>query len=161
MAEHPDVVDPQHPLVQRLREICLSYPETVEVRSWGRPTFRAGKKIFIVAGATMNVPLSIIFKPEDDERLAYLERARLLQPALLGTGRLASDTLDADDPDWTELAEIIDASYRQVALGAPDQPSRLDSPQTAGIVFRLASALRRDIRHAPVAQRIEQLTTDQ
>ena len=116
MAEHPDVVDPFHPLVQRLREICMAYPEVVEVRAWGRPTFRAGKRIFIVAGATMNDPLSIIFKPDEDERLAYLERPGFFSPPYWGPGGWLAAPIDTNDPDWTELAEIIDASYRSVAL---------------------------------------------
>ena len=45
--EHPRVVDPGHPLVERVRRICFALPEVVEVEAWGRPTFRAAKPIFV------------------------------------------------------------------------------------------------------------------
>jgi len=115
MAEHPQVVDPQHPLVVRLREICLAFPETVEVPAWGRPTFRAGKKIFVVVGSSMDQPLSITFKPTSEERLAYLQRDGFWSPPYWGPGGWLAVNIEGT-VDWTELAEIIDSSYREVAL---------------------------------------------
>ena len=115
MAEHPQVVDPQHPLVVRLREICLAYPEAAEVEAWGRPTFRAGKKIFVVVGSSMDEPLSINFKPTSEERLAYLQRSGFWSPPYWGPGGWLAVTLEGA-VDWTELAEIIDSSYREIAL---------------------------------------------
>ena len=41
--EHPEVFEPGDPIVQRVREICLRFPEAVELPSWGRPSFRVGK----------------------------------------------------------------------------------------------------------------------
>jgi len=35
---------PDHPLSERVRGICMAYPEAVEVISHGRCTFRAGKR---------------------------------------------------------------------------------------------------------------------
>ena len=116
MAEHPRVVDPQHPVVQRVREIAMAYPEAVEVEAWGRPTFRAGKKIFLVVGASMEQPFSVIFKPTTDERLAYLERGGFWIPPYWGPGGWLAAPLDSSAVDWTELAELIDNSYRLVAL---------------------------------------------
>jgi predicted DNA-binding protein (MmcQ/YjbR family) len=115
MAEHPQVVDPQHPLVSRLREICMPYPEAAEVAAWGRPTFRAGKKIFVVVGSSMNEPLSINFKPTTEERLAYLQREGFWSPPYWGPGGWLAVNLEGP-ADWTELAEIIDTSYREIAL---------------------------------------------
>ena len=34
------------PVVNRLRSLCLSFPETTERSSWGHPNFRAGKRTF-------------------------------------------------------------------------------------------------------------------
>jgi predicted DNA-binding protein (MmcQ/YjbR family) len=117
MAEpHPEVVDLAHPLVERLRRICLAYPESAEVLAWGRPTFRAGKKIFALVGASMNRPLTIVIKPDADDRAAYLQDPRFFSPAYWGpSGWIATD-IDRPDTNWAELAELIDASYRQVAL---------------------------------------------
>ncbi len=116
MAVIPRVVDPQHPLVQRVREIAMAFPETVEIESWGRPTFRAGKRIFIVVGASHEQPFSIIFKPTADERRAYLERGGFWIPPYWGPGGWLAAPLDSRVADWTELAEIVDNSYRLVAL---------------------------------------------
>lgn len=116
MAEpHPEVVDPQHPLVVRLREICLRYPEAIEVRAWGRPTFRAGKKIFAFAGASMDAPLSLVFKPDPDDAPALRQDARIFSPPYFGPSGWLAIELDRVG-DWREVAELIDSSYRQVAL---------------------------------------------
>lgn len=114
---HPIVVDPAHPLVQRVRELCLAYPEAVEVESWGRPTFRAGKRVFVLVGSAMSRELSIVFKPDPDDRRALKQDPRFFDPPYWGgrNGFLGID-IDAPDTDWTEIAELIDASYRQVAL---------------------------------------------
>ena len=115
-APHPRVVDPQHPLVAVVRDICLGFPESVEVEVWGRPTFRAGKKIFITVGARMDDPLTIIFKPgSSDERLAYLSRKGFFSPPYWGPGGWLAVPIDGA-VSRTELAEIIDTSYRGVAL---------------------------------------------
>jgi predicted DNA-binding protein (MmcQ/YjbR family) len=116
MAEpHPQVVDPQHPLVVRVREQCLRYPEAVEVNVWGRPTFRAGKKIFVTVGSSMKVPLSIVFKPDPDDDPALRQDPRVYVPPYFGPSGWLAIHLDRVD-DWDEVAELIDASYRQVAL---------------------------------------------
>ena len=36
---------PSSPL-PRLRKLCLSFPDTTEVKSWGEPTFRVGGRLF-------------------------------------------------------------------------------------------------------------------
>jgi predicted DNA-binding protein (MmcQ/YjbR family) len=116
MAEpHPQVVDSQHPLIVRVRTACMSYPEAVEVTAWGRPTFRAGKKIFVVAGSSMEVPLSIVFKPDPDDEPALRQDARIFSPPYFGASGWLAIELDRVG-DWAEIAELIDASYRQVAL---------------------------------------------
>lgn len=115
MTEHPQVVDPQHPLVMVVRDICLRFPESSEVEAWGRPTFRAGKKIFVTIGARMDDPLTIIVKPGSaDERLAYLSRKGFFSPPYWGPGGWIAVPIDG--VSRLELCEIIDTSYRGVAL---------------------------------------------
>ena len=115
MATIPQVVDPQHPLIVRLRATCLSYPEVVEIPAWGRPTFRVSKKIFVVAGASTEVPLSVVFKPEPSDEPALRQDPRMFAPPYWGPfGWLAIGLERADD--WDEIAELVDASYRQIAL---------------------------------------------
>lgn len=114
--EHPQLFDAGDRLVARVRGLCLRLPESVEVEAWGRPTFRAGKKIFAIVGSSMDRPNTVVFKPDPEEARALREDERFFSPPYWGpSGWLAVD-LDTSDADWTELAELIETSYRQVAL---------------------------------------------
>ena len=114
--EHPLVIDPADPLVERVRSICLRYPEAVEQTAWGRPTFRAGTKIFVMMSSSMDRPNSIVFKSAAEERPALLADERFYRPPYWGgRGWLGLD-IDSPGTDWAEVAELIDTSYRQVAL---------------------------------------------
>ncbi len=116
MAEpHPEVVDRQHPLMVRLRDICMAYPGAAEVSAWGRPTYRTPKKIFVVAGASMNDPLSMVFKPDPDDAPALRQDPRMFVPPYWGPSGWLGVGLD-QSTDWEEIGELVDASYRQVAL---------------------------------------------
>jgi predicted DNA-binding protein (MmcQ/YjbR family) len=113
--EHPKLFDPGDAVLERLRGICLAFPEAAEVEAWGRPTFRAGKKLFALAGAMMTRPRSVVFKPDPEERPALLELDGVFVPPYFGpSGWLALDL--AAGSDWTFVAELMDTSYRQVAL---------------------------------------------
>jgi hypothetical protein len=98
-----------------LRAICLDLPEATEVESWGRPTFRA-KKIFATYGSGEDHPHSVIFKPDDDERPALAPDPRFFVPPYYGpSGWLALDFEEAP-VDWNEVAELVESSYRKMAL---------------------------------------------
>ncbi|WEO79234.1 MmcQ/YjbR family DNA-binding protein [Cryobacterium sp. SO2] len=113
---HPLLFDEPDAALDRLRAVCLALPEAVEVLAWGRPTFRAGKKIFVTAGASMDRPHSLVFKPDPDERRALVQDDRFFIPPYFGpAGWLALD-FDSPHTDWVELAELVETSYRQVAL---------------------------------------------
>ena len=114
--EHPLVVDSADPLVERVRGICMVFPEAAEVLAWGRPTFRAGKKVFVIVSSSMDRPYSIVFKPDADERLAHLQDGRFFSPPYWGPSGWLGIDIDGPQTDWTELGELIDTSYRQVAL---------------------------------------------
>ncbi|MDO9394990.1 MAG: MmcQ/YjbR family DNA-binding protein [Herbiconiux sp.] len=115
--EHPKLFEPHDPVVERVRALVQGYPEVAEVEAWGRPTFRAGKKIFAVVGATMDRPHTLVFKPDPEEHPALLERDTVFVPPYFGpSGWLALElALDART-DWTLVAELLDTSYRRVAL---------------------------------------------
>jgi len=107
--------DEKDPLLAKLRDLCERFPESVEVEAWGRPTFRAGKKIYSVYGTGDDERPALVFKPDADERPALVRDKRIYIPPYFGpsgwlglylTGRV----------DWTEVAELVDSSYRQVAL---------------------------------------------
>ena len=113
---HPRIYAEDDPYLAELREVCLALPEASEVEAWGRPTFRAGKKIFAVFEGTDDHPYAVIFKPEPDERAALLGDTRFYVPAYFGPGGWLALDFTAAPVDWDEVAELMDSSYRQVAL---------------------------------------------
>ncbi len=113
---HPRMYGDDDPFLAKLREVCLGLPESVEVEAWGRPTFRAGKKLFAVFSGTDDHPYAVTFKPELAERPALVEDPRFYVPAYFGpSGWLALD-FTAAPVDWDEVTELMESSYRQVAL---------------------------------------------
>lgn len=102
------------PLLLALRPVALSFPEAVEKESWGRPTFRAGK-IFATYGVTEDHPRSLIVRPDLDDRVALLQDPRFFVPPYYGPSGWLGLDLAAAAPDWDEVREMLDASYRQVA----------------------------------------------
>lgn len=104
------------PFLAELRQVCLALPESAEVEAWGRPTFRAGKKMFAVFEGSDEHPYAVIFKPDPAERPALLQDRRFYAPAYYGpSGWLALD-FTAAPVDWDEIVELMETSYRQVAL---------------------------------------------
>lgn len=113
---HPRIYSDDDPFLTELRDVCLAFPESVEVEAWGRPTFRAGKKLFAVFDSGDEHPYAVVFKPEPEERPALLGDSRFYVPAHFGpSGWMALD-FTAAPVDWGEVAEMMEASYCQVAL---------------------------------------------
>jgi predicted DNA-binding protein (MmcQ/YjbR family) len=103
------------PFLAELRGICLGLPGSVEVEAWGRPTFRAGGKLFAVFSGTQEHPYAVVFKPEPPERPALAQDQRFYAPPYFGPiGWLALD-FTAAPVDWQEVGELVESSYRQVA----------------------------------------------
>jgi hypothetical protein len=61
-------------------------------------------------------PHSVVVRPEPDAREARLQDARFFLPPYWGPSGWVG--MDLDDPgvEWDEVAELIEESYRQVAL---------------------------------------------
>ena len=112
---HPRMYTDEDPFLAEVREICLALPEATEVEAWGRPTFRA-KKIFALFTGDEAHPYALTLKPDADERVALVQDPRFYAPPYWGPfGWLAID-FDGTAADWREIAELVDASYRQFAL---------------------------------------------
>ncbi len=99
-----------------VREVCLALPEAVEVEAWGRPTFRAGKKLFAVFDGHGDHPYALVFKPEPDERPALMADERFYSPPYFGAAGWVALDLACAPVDWVEVAELVECSYRLVAL---------------------------------------------
>ncbi|MEP9393493.1 MmcQ/YjbR family DNA-binding protein [Gordonia sp. VNK1] len=114
---HPIMFDDADPHLIRVREIALALPDTTEVVAHGRPTFRCGKMFGNYGGGEKGGPRhdqSLLFIPDPAERDALSADPRFFLPAYLGPYGWLGILLD-DDADWTEVAELLDASYRQIA----------------------------------------------
>jgi predicted DNA-binding protein (MmcQ/YjbR family) len=112
--------DDDDPVLARVRDIALAFPGADEKVSHGRPAFFT-KKVFAYYGGSHKVdgdwvqhPQSVMILPDVDERLALLDDSRVWVPAYLGPSGWLGFDLD-DDTDWSEVAELIDASYRRTA----------------------------------------------
>lgn len=129
---HPVMFDDQDPLLIRLRGICAALPGVEEQISHGRPVFRAKKIVAVFGGSEKlapgdhrQVPAALLFKPDPEEREALLGDDRFFVPAYYGpSGWLALDLADAD-LDWTEVAELVEDSYR--AIAPPTLVAQLDA----------------------------------
>jgi len=115
------------PVVQKLRALCLAFPEVSERASWGHPNFRAGTRTF----ATFEI---IDGRPSVAFRLRRVDVERLLPRKRFFTtpyGRGQWISLWADGPlNWRLVAELLERSYRTVALkrmiAALDRGERTD-----------------------------------
>jgi len=119
---HPVMFSDDDPGLAELRAIALGLPGAEEKVSHGRPTFRAGK-IFAAFGGSeklspgnhRQVPSALIFTPDAVDLPAIDEDERFFVPAYYGPYGGRAINLDDPDVDWTEIAELVDASYRMIA----------------------------------------------
>jgi len=117
---HPQMFDDDDPFLARVRELAAALPETAEKVSHGRPAFHT-RKVFAYYGGSLKLdgdwvqhPYSVVVQPDSGDRRALLEEARVYVPAYLGPSGWIGVDLD-DHTDWTEIAELLDASYRLTA----------------------------------------------
>lgn len=114
---HPTMFTDDDPCLRKVREIALALPDTTEVVAHGRPTFRCGKMFGNYGGSVKGGERHdqcILFIPDAAERDALIDDPRFFTPAYLGPYGWLGLLLD-DDTNWTEVAELLDASYRQIA----------------------------------------------
>ena len=104
---------------RRLRELCARLPEVSERLSHGSVTF------FVRAKRTLaslsddhhgDGRLALIYPapPGVQEELVRSEPERFYRPAYVGHRGWVGLRLDID-PDWDEVADVLDAAYRLVA----------------------------------------------
>ena len=118
---HPPRYDDKDPLLGKVRAICLAMPEAQEKISHGRPNFYT-KKVFAMFGAVPKgdhgsdiYSRSVVFLPDSDERAALLEDSRFFVPGYVGAYGWIGIDLRGRKPDWDEIAELVDESYRNTA----------------------------------------------
>jgi predicted DNA-binding protein (MmcQ/YjbR family) len=117
---HPIMFDEADPLLGRLRALALAFPDAAEKTSHGHPAFFT-TKIFAYYGGSVKVDgvyqqheQSVLVLLDPDERVALSQDDRSYTPAYLGAyGWIGLDL--ADNTDWDEIGELLDASYRRTA----------------------------------------------
>ncbi|MCV7415625.1 MmcQ/YjbR family DNA-binding protein [Mycolicibacterium litorale] len=109
------------PGLAEVREIALGFPEAVEKVSHGRPGFFASKMFAMYGGSTREsgsmatVPHCVMIKVDESDRTALRADDRFFVPAYLGPSGWLGLDFDRAEVDWTEVRELVDASYRLVA----------------------------------------------
>jgi len=118
--------DDDDPQLARVREIALGFPGAAEKISHGRPVFFT-TKVFTHYGWLRrhgdwqdwrSQPRTVVVLPDADERAALLQDERCFHPAYLGPSGWVAFELPAARAakrHWAEVAELIDASYRNTA----------------------------------------------
>lgn len=122
--------DEADPTLGRVRALALAFPDAQEKVSHGHPAFFT-TKVFAYYGGSVKVDgtyhqheRSVLVLVDPDERAALLDDHRCYVPAYLGpSGWIGIDL--ADDPDWDEINELLDASYRRTA--GPRRVALLDA----------------------------------
>jgi predicted DNA-binding protein (MmcQ/YjbR family) len=99
--------------VQKLRTLCLAFPETSERSSWGHPNFRAGKRTFAAFEVVKGRPSIAIHLNSTDIDLLLRRKPFFVTP--YGRGQWVSLWADGK-VDWRLVARLLERSYRLVAL---------------------------------------------
>lgn len=106
--------------LDRLRSICLSYPEVTERLSHGAPTwFVRDKSVFVTYWAeghhSEDFPhLWCAAPPGAQEELVQVEPERFFRPPYVGGRGWIGVRLDVS-VDWEEIAGICEEAYRVIA----------------------------------------------
>ncbi|WP_019203940.1 MmcQ/YjbR family DNA-binding protein [Tsukamurella sp. 1534] len=120
---HPIMFSDDDPVLARVREIALAFPESVEKVAHGRPTFRCGKMFAMYGGGTKKTATrphlqrdtSVLFIADPAERAALEQDERIYLPAYMASAGWLGLDLTVGPVDWDEVTELIDASYRRIA----------------------------------------------
>src|SRR5204862_6684038 len=103
--------------LERLREICLAFPEAEEAGGVGNPTFKVRGKIFAMRHSLHGANRwSARFKTPRglQELLVASKPERFFVPPYVGHHGWVGAYLDVEQ-DWEPLADLADEAYRNTA----------------------------------------------
>ena len=101
-------------ILARVRDFCLSLPETSEANSWGHPNFRAGKRTFATfEWIKGRASIAIHLGTADAEAFLLQQDGPFETP--YGRGKWVSLWADTNLDD-AYLRDLIERGYRSVAL---------------------------------------------
>ena len=101
--------------IERIRRICLAFPEAVEKPFGGHaaPAFRVRDKLFVMTSEDGTF-MTCKGLPGVQEALVSSDPGRFFVPRYVGHKGWIGARLDVDH-DWDEIAELIEESYRMTA----------------------------------------------
>jgi predicted DNA-binding protein (MmcQ/YjbR family) len=107
------------PLVERLRKICLGFPEAGERLSHGEPTWFAGKgKVFAMLDnhhhGSRHLSVWLPQPADVQETLIEADAERFFRPPYVGPSGWIGVVLDTK-PDWKMIRHLVHASFVHVA----------------------------------------------
>ena len=106
--------------VDRLRAICMAFPEVTERLSHGAPTwFVRDKKVFVTVWEQGHHDIAFTHlwcaaPPGAQQELIAADPDRFFRPPYVGHRGWLGVRLDGD-PDWAEIAELCADAYRVIA----------------------------------------------
>jgi predicted DNA-binding protein (MmcQ/YjbR family) len=101
-------------ILKKLREVCLAWPETREVLTFGNPAFQAGKRTFAVLDEYRGESC-IAFKVPLPLQQLLLEDPRFFQSPY-GASQGWTCLKVSRHFEWKEVRSLLLESYRLVAL---------------------------------------------
>jgi len=104
-------------LGERVREICLGFPEVTERLSHGAPSFFVGKQfaaVWVEGHHDNHFPHLWCAAPLGAQEELIATGERFFRPPYVGSRGWIGMRLDGD-PDWREVAEVLEDGYRSVA----------------------------------------------
>lgn len=112
--------DDADPLLAKVRALALDLPDAAEKISHGHPAFYT-TKVFAYYGGSIKIDgsyqqheQSVLILADPGDREALLAQQRCYLPAYLSAAGWIGVDL-AEDADWDEIEELLDASYRRTA----------------------------------------------
>ena len=102
-------------VLERLRAVCLRFPEAVEAGGVGNPSFKVRDRIFAMQHGHEGRPSCWVkAAPGVQELLTGHDAARFFRPPYVGQHGWVGIRLDAS-VDWDELSDLVEESYRMTA----------------------------------------------
>ena len=106
--------------LDRLRRICVEFPEFHEVKAWEAPTFRVKNKQFAMFAGEGNhhtdgrPSVWIKASPANQELMIRAAPEKFFKPPYVGPSGWVGVYVDKK-VDWDEIASLLEDGYRMVA----------------------------------------------
>ncbi len=103
-------------ILDRIRAICLAFPEATEGAGVGNPSWVVRKKIFAMRHDAHEGRWGIWCKAPDGAQQALVtgDPDRFFRPPYVGVHGWIGISLDVDQ-DWDFIADLVEDSYRMTA----------------------------------------------